>query len=50
MKYDQATGYALQAMLYLTTAASGKPVGVQLLAEILGVSQTGKMHMIRIRL
>lgn len=40
MKYSQATDYALHAMLYLTTAAPDKPVGVQLLAEKLGVSQT----------
>ena len=40
MKYSQATDYALHAMLYLVTAASDKPVGVQLLAEKLGVSQT----------
>jgi len=40
MKYSQATDYALHAMLYLVTAASEKPVGVQLLAEKLGVSQT----------
>jgi Rrf2 family protein len=40
MKYSQATDYALHAMLYLVTAATDKPVGVQLLAEKLGVSQT----------
>ncbi|OME67006.1 transcriptional regulator [Paenibacillus odorifer] len=40
MKYSQATDYALHAMLFLVTAASDKPVGVQLLAEKLGVSQT----------
>lgn len=40
MKYSQATDYALHAMLYLVTAAHDKPVGVQLLAEKLGVSQT----------
>ncbi|MEK5437918.1 MULTISPECIES: RrF2 family transcriptional regulator [Paenibacillus] len=40
MKYSQATDYALHAMLYLVTAASDKTVGVQLLAEKLGVSQT----------
>jgi Rrf2 family protein len=40
MKYSQATDYALHAMLYLVTAAPDKPVGVQLLAEKLGVSQT----------
>jgi Rrf2 family protein len=40
MKYSQATDYALHTMLYLVTAASDKPVGVQLLAEKLGVSQT----------
>ncbi|MCR8630234.1 MULTISPECIES: RrF2 family transcriptional regulator [Paenibacillus] len=40
MKYSQATDYALHSMLYLVTASSDKPVGVQLLAEKLGVSQT----------
>lgn len=40
MKYSQATDYALHAMLYLVTAASDKTVGVQLLAEKLGVSQS----------
>lgn len=40
MKYSQATDYALHAMLYMLTSASDKPVGVQLLAEKLGVSQT----------
>lgn len=40
MKYSQATDYALHAMLYLVTAAPDKPVGVQLLAGKLGVSQT----------
>ncbi|MDF2715893.1 MAG: Rrf2 family transcriptional regulator [Paenibacillus sp.] len=40
MKYSQATDYALHAMLYLVTSAPEKPVGVQLLAEKLGVSQT----------
>lgn len=40
MKYSQATDYALHAMLYLVTSAPDKPVGVQLLAERLGVSQT----------
>jgi Rrf2 family protein len=40
MKYSQATDYALHAMLYLVAAAPDKPVGVQLLAEKLGVSQT----------
>jgi Rrf2 family protein len=40
MKYSQATDYALHAMLYMVTVASDKPVGVQLLAEKLGVSQT----------
>lgn len=40
MKYSQATDYALHAMLYLVTAAPDKPVGIQLLAEKLGVSQT----------
>ncbi|WHY21994.1 Rrf2 family transcriptional regulator [Paenibacillus sp. G2S3] len=40
MKYSQATDYALHAMLYMVTSASDKPVGVQLLAEKLGVSQT----------
>ncbi|MGO4544619.1 Rrf2 family transcriptional regulator [Paenibacillus sp. 2TAB23] len=40
MKYSQATDYALHVMLYLTAAPTDKPVGVQLLAEKLGVSQT----------
>lgn len=40
MKYSQATDYALHAMLYLVSSAPDKPVGVQLLAEKLGVSQT----------
>ncbi|MDF2650596.1 MULTISPECIES: Rrf2 family transcriptional regulator [unclassified Paenibacillus] len=40
MKYSQATDYALHVMLYLVTAAPDKPVGIQLLAEKLGVSQT----------
>lgn len=40
MKYSQATDYALHAMLYLVTAAPDKPVGIQLFAEKLGVSQT----------
>lgn len=40
MKYSQATDYALHAMLYLLSAATDKPVSVQLLAEKLGVSQT----------
>ena len=40
MKYSQATDYALHAMLYLVTASPDKPVGVQLLAEKLGVSKT----------
>ncbi|MBH5318751.1 Rrf2 family transcriptional regulator [Paenibacillus sp. GSMTC-2017] len=41
MKYSQATDYALHAMLYLVASATPeKPVGVQLLAEKLGVSQT----------
>jgi Rrf2 family protein len=40
MKYSQATDYALHAILYLVMAEPDKPVGVQLLAEKLGVSQT----------
>ncbi|MDP4098313.1 Rrf2 family transcriptional regulator [Paenibacillus sp. P96] len=40
MKYSQATDYALHAMLNLVIAAPDKPVGVALLAEKLGVSQT----------
>lgn len=40
MKYSQATDYALHAMLYLVTMEPDKPVGVQLLAEKLDVSQT----------
>ncbi|MDR6549890.1 Rrf2 family transcriptional regulator [Paenibacillus qinlingensis] len=40
MKYSQATDYALHAMLFLEASAPDKPVGVQLLAEKLSVSQT----------
>ncbi|MFC4775282.1 RrF2 family transcriptional regulator [Paenibacillus sp. GCM10023252] len=40
MKYSQATDYALHVMLYLVSAEPDKPIGVQLLAEKLGVSQT----------
>jgi Rrf2 family protein len=40
MKYSQATDYALHVMLYLVAAAPDKPVGVAVLAEKLGVSQT----------
>jgi len=40
MKYSQATDYALHAMLFLISSAPDKPVGVQILAEKLGVSQT----------
>ncbi|MBD3920480.1 Rrf2 family transcriptional regulator [Paenibacillus sp. PR3] len=40
MKYSQATDYALHAMLYLVASAPDKPVGVQQLAEKLGVSPT----------
>jgi Rrf2 family protein len=40
MKYSQATDYALHAMLNLVSAAPDKPVGVQSLAEKMGVSQT----------
>jgi Rrf2 family protein len=40
MKYSQATDYALHAMLYLVNSGPDKPVGVQMLAEKLNVSQT----------
>ncbi|GKU77995.1 Rrf2 family transcriptional regulator [Paenibacillus sp. L3-i20] len=40
MKYSQATDYALHAMLYLVSYSADKTVGVQVLAEKLGVSQT----------
>ncbi|NQX58404.1 RrF2 family transcriptional regulator [Paenibacillus qinlingensis] len=40
MKYSQATDYALHAMLFLVNSEADKPVGVQLLAEKLNVSQT----------
>lgn len=40
MKYSQATDYALHAMFYLAVKESDKPVGVQVLAEKLGVSPT----------
>lgn len=40
MKYSQATDYALHTMLYLVTASPDKPVGVQVLANKLGVSRT----------
>ncbi|KRE93346.1 Rrf2 family transcriptional regulator [Paenibacillus sp. Soil766] len=40
MKYSQATDYALHAMLYLVHSGPDKPVGVQVLAEKLNVSQT----------
>ncbi|MFB5676738.1 RrF2 family transcriptional regulator [Paenibacillus terreus] len=40
MKYSQATDYALHVMLYLVAAAPDKPVGVAVLAERMGVSQT----------
>ncbi|OAS16400.1 RrF2 family transcriptional regulator [Paenibacillus oryzisoli] len=40
MKYSQATDYALHAMLYLVHSGPDKPVGVQVLAEKLSVSQT----------
>ncbi|OCT11349.1 Rrf2 family transcriptional regulator [Paenibacillus pectinilyticus] len=40
MKYSQATDNALHAMAYLVASAPDKPVGVQVLADKLGVSQT----------
>lgn len=40
MKYSQATDYALHAMVYMVSSAADKPIGVQVLAEKLGVSQT----------
>ncbi|WP_079909387.1 Rrf2 family transcriptional regulator [Paenibacillus sp. 32352] len=40
MKFSQATDYALHAMLFLVTEDPEKPVGVQMLAQKLGVSQT----------
>ena len=40
MKYSQATDYALHAMLHLVTTSADKPVGVQILADRLGVSRT----------
>lgn len=40
MKYSQATDYALHAMVYMVSSAGDKPIGVQVLAEKLGVSQT----------
>jgi len=40
MKFSQATDYALHAMMHLMSQAPDKPVGVQVLADKLGVSQT----------
>jgi Rrf2 family protein len=40
MKYSQATDYALHAMLHLVTVSPGKTIGVQVLADKLGVSRT----------
>ncbi|CAI6087079.1 RrF2 family transcriptional regulator [Cohnella sp. JJ-181] len=40
MKFSQATDYALHVMTYLMSHAPDKPVGVQTLADRLGVSQT----------
>lgn len=40
MKYSQATNYALHSMLYLAASDAGQAVGVQQLAEQLGVSPT----------
>ncbi|MFD2328125.1 RrF2 family transcriptional regulator [Cohnella sp. GCM10020058] len=40
MKFSQATDYALHAMMFLMSQAPDKPVGVQMLADRLGVSQT----------
>jgi len=40
MKFTKATNYALHTMLALFDASSVKPIGVQQLAEIQGVSPT----------
>ncbi|MXQ55209.1 Rrf2 family transcriptional regulator [Shimazuella alba] len=40
MKYSKATDYALHTMLFLTAATPNQPIGVQKLAERLGVSAT----------
>lgn len=40
MKFSKATNYALHAVLFLTTSAPDRPVGVQQLADRLGVSPT----------
>lgn len=40
MKYSKATNYALHTMLFLAKEATNKPVGVQQLAEMQGVSPT----------
>jgi len=40
LKYSKATNYALHAMVHLIGSEQNKPVGVQPLAEQLGVSPT----------
>lgn len=40
MKYSKATNYALHAMLFFVAAPVGKTIGMQPLAEMLGVSPT----------
>jgi len=40
LKYSKATNYALHTMLYFVIAPVGKTIGVQPLAEMLGVSPT----------
>ncbi|UUZ79337.1 RrF2 family transcriptional regulator [Paenibacillus sp. P26] len=40
MKFSKATNYALHTMLTLIAASPAKPVGVQQLAEVQGVSPT----------
>lgn len=40
MKYSKATNYALHTIMYLTSVASEKRIGVQQLAEVQGVSPT----------
>lgn len=40
MKYSKATNYALHTMLFLAKETPNRPVGVQQLAEMQGVSPT----------
>jgi len=40
MKFTKATNYALHTMLMLIVASPAKPIGVQQLAEVQGVSPT----------